>query len=64
MPMTVDGDGWTEVVDLLEDTLHQLIEIQGRVTNRSNPDTDLTPIKVEILHFRSPKRGETDLPSA
>jgi len=63
-PMTVDGDGWTEVVDLLEDTLHRLIEIQGRVTNRSKPDTTLTPVKVEILHFRSPKRGETDLPSA
>jgi DNA-binding transcriptional ArsR family regulator len=55
-PMSVDREGWEEVVGLLSGTLDGLIEIQGRVSNRSTPDTELTPIKVEILHFRSPDR--------
>lgn len=56
-PMNVDDEGWNEVIDLLEGTLEELIEIQGRVSNRSAPETDLKPIKVEILHFRSPEGG-------
>jgi DNA-binding transcriptional ArsR family regulator len=54
-PLTVDDEGWEEVVTLLESTLDELMEIQGRVSNRSTPTADLKPIKVEILHFRSPK---------
>lgn len=56
-PMTVDDEGWNEVVDLLESTLEELMEIQGRVSNRSTPKSNLKPIKVEILHFRSPEGG-------
>jgi predicted ArsR family transcriptional regulator len=53
-PMSVDGEGWEEVLALLASTLEELIEIQGRVSNRSGPETKLKPIKVEILHFSSP----------
>lgn len=53
-PMNVDKEGWKEVINLLSDTLDGLIDIQGRVSNRSDPESELTPIKVEILHFRSP----------
>lgn len=55
-PMNVDPEGWKETVDLLAGTLDGLIDIQGRVSNRVKPDTELTPIKVEILQFRSPHR--------
>ncbi len=55
-PMNVDREGWEEVVSLLSDTLDGLIDIEVRVNNRATPDTELTPIKVEILHFRSPER--------
>jgi DNA-binding transcriptional ArsR family regulator len=53
-PMTVDDEGWNEVVTLLSSTLEGLIDIQGRISNRSAPESELKPIKVEILHFRSP----------
>jgi DNA-binding transcriptional ArsR family regulator len=63
-PMNVDGEGWDEILALLRSTLDELLEIQGRVANRSTPDTDLTPVKVEILHFRSPDGGNrTDQPA-
>ena len=57
-PMTVDKEGWQEVVTLLGSTLDGLVDIQGRVSNRSAPEDELTPIKVEILHFRSPGRSK------
>lgn len=62
-PMNVDREGWEEVVNLLSDTLDGLIDIQGRVSNRSTPETELTPIKIEILHFRSPRRAKGGLPN-
>lgn len=62
-PMNVDDDGWEEIVTLLASTLDELIEIQGRVSNRSTPETKLRPIKVEILHFSSPGRDKPDQPS-
>jgi DNA-binding transcriptional ArsR family regulator len=57
-PMTVDSEGWEEVVTLLTSTLNGLIDIQGRVSNRSTPETEVKPIKVEIIHFRSPSQKE------
>jgi DNA-binding transcriptional ArsR family regulator len=59
-PMTVDNEGWEEVATLLASTLEGLIDIQGRVSNRSAPETEVKPIKVEILHFRSPDRSKQD----
>lgn len=63
-PMHVDHAGWEEIRTLLDATAEELVEIQARIANRSNPDTELTPVKVEILHFRSPKRGEAGRPAA
>lgn len=57
-PMQVDDEGWEEVLSLLESTVEKLVEIQAAIANRSGSDSDLNSIKVEILHFRSPKRGE------
>jgi hypothetical protein len=61
-PMRVDDEGWKEILDLLDSTLNELLEIQGRVSNRSSPDTDSKSVKVEILHFRSPDRATPDQP--
>jgi len=60
-PMTVDRPGWEEVVRLLRGTLDRILEIEARSVQRraakeSDPE-DSIPIKVEILHFRSPSKG-------
>lgn len=55
-PMTVDPAGWDEVTDLLSSTLDELLAIQTRVANRLTPDAATMPMRVEIIHFRSPDR--------
>lgn len=60
-PLVVDREGWGEVVEELKETLDRILEIEARSVQRraakdSDPD-DSIPIKVEILHFRSPSRG-------
>lgn len=60
-PMTLDDDGWDEVVAVLGTTLDQLLEIQARVDERGSASATQTHhAKVEIIHFRSPppKRPE------
>ncbi len=52
-PMTVDAEGWTEVVTELADTLERLLQIQVRVNERGI-DAETMPVKVEIIQFRSP----------
>jgi hypothetical protein len=59
-PMTVDDEGWEEVATLLNGTLEGLMDIQGRVSNRSAAETEMRSIKVEIIHFRSPKGRSPD----
>jgi DNA-binding MarR family transcriptional regulator len=61
VPMTVDQMGWGEVVALLKETLDRLLGIgvksaQRTADGESDPD-DVIPIKVEIIHFRSPTRA-------
>ncbi|MEX2106607.1 MAG: helix-turn-helix domain-containing protein [Solirubrobacterales bacterium] len=60
-PMVVDREGWDEVVEELKETLDRVLEIQVRsAERRANGDCDSKdsiPIKVEILHFRSPPRS-------
>jgi hypothetical protein len=53
-PMTVDDLGWEEVATELNSTLSNLLDIQARVNARSSPGTETMPIKIEIIHFRSP----------
>lgn len=56
-PMRVDSEGWREVISLLDGTVDGLFEIQDHVSERCQGDESRTfPIKVEIVHFRSPKR--------
>lgn len=59
-PLTVDDEGWEEVVTLLSGTLEGMMDIQGRVSNRSTPESKMRPIKVEIIHFRSPESPKQD----
>lgn len=51
-PLTVDRDGWDEVVGELNSTLERLLDIQSRVNERAASETMLT--KIEIIQFRSP----------
>ena len=53
-PMTVDEEGWEEVVSELNSTLDRLLEIQNQVNVRSAGEIETMPIKVEIIQFRSP----------
>jgi DNA-binding transcriptional ArsR family regulator len=54
-PMTVDAEGWQEVVALLDGAVDGLFEIQERIAaRRGGGEKESFPIKVEILQFRSP----------
>lgn len=55
MPMDLDRKGWDEVVVLLKATLDRLIEIQEEMDARASEDSEATPSKVAIIHFRSPR---------
>jgi len=57
-PMTVDEEGWAEVSGVLRSTLNRLLEIQSRVNARGADGDATTPIKVEIIHFRSPPKPQ------
>lgn len=55
MPMTLDQEGWDEVVSLLQGTLDTLFDIQARADERRvGSEEPVNHAKVEILHFRSP----------
>jgi predicted ArsR family transcriptional regulator len=57
-PMDVDGEGWEEVVTLLDGVVDSLFEIQGNVAARCADGGGKTfPIKVEIMQFRSPEKA-------
>lgn len=53
-PMTLDDDGWNEVVALLTGTLDELLAIQARVEKRADRSDRPHHTKVNIIHFRSP----------
>lgn len=54
-PMVVDADGWREITELIERAIQELIEIEGRVAERTGDGAvaDI-PANVELLQFRSP----------
>lgn len=59
-PLTVDERGWTEVAELLADTLDMVMEIQARcVTRQTEEGGEHIPVTVSILGFESPPL-ETD----
>lgn len=53
-PMTVDGEGWQEVTDLLKVTMDELMEIQVRVNDRGAKPDDTLRTSVAIIQFESP----------
>jgi DNA-binding transcriptional ArsR family regulator len=57
-PMKVDQAGWLEISEVLNRTTKELIEIEGRVADRTAAG-EPAPIdaKVEIIQFRSPPSG-------
>lgn len=56
-PMVVDVKGWAETLEVLDRTVEDLIEIEGRAAVRLKGSTEGEIFqKVEILHFRSPTR--------
>jgi DNA-binding transcriptional ArsR family regulator len=58
--LELDGEGFDEVVDLLGDTLEEILAIQGRVANRRAKRADSAPpelsTEVAILHFEHGER--------
>lgn len=53
-PMTVDEQGWLEVVGVLDRTLGELLDIKERADERRVSGSTTIPTKVEIIHFKSP----------
>jgi DNA-binding transcriptional ArsR family regulator len=57
-PMVLDAKGWSDVTDLLNDSLDRLIEIQAESTNRLGESKEEgTQSRVHLLHFKTPKAG-------
>jgi DNA-binding transcriptional ArsR family regulator len=70
-PMVLDEQGWSEVADLLNNSLDRLIEIQGESNSRLGESKEEgTLSRVHLLHFKSPKTNQpngtksTDKPEA
>lgn len=54
-PLVIDEKGWTELTELLSDTLNRAIEIQEESATRLAEDkADPIATKLGILHFESP----------
>ena len=55
VPMVVDKQAWSDVVDLLASTLDRVLEIQAEASQRlAESGTEGMLTKVEMLHFKSP----------
>lgn len=60
-PMVVDKQGWSEVSDLLKETLDRVLEIQAESSARiASGDEAGILSKVHMLHFKSPARKAAD----
>jgi len=60
-PMVVDGEGWQEVISLLDKAADELLVIQAKVNARTGGErTGAMFAKVEIIHFRSPDNAKMD----
>jgi DNA-binding transcriptional ArsR family regulator len=59
-PLVLDGKGWTDVTELLAETLNKAIEIQEESASRlSGEKSDSIGTKLAILHFESPAKGDS-----
>jgi hypothetical protein len=58
-PMILDDHGWTEVAELLNQTLDRLMDIQADASQRLVESGDRSILsKVELMHFKSPDTAE------
>jgi len=56
--MSVDGEGWRELVDLLARTVEEVFDIQERIAERTaGADVEMLLAKLLILHFSAPESG-------
>lgn len=53
-PLQLDDEGWTEVVDLLQNTLDGLLGIKEEVAKRGSKASERSDVRVAILQFRMP----------
>ena len=61
-PLSVDEEGWSELMAVLEGTLDEVWEIQGKSAARqAEARTERIPVTVSILGFESPG-AEADTP--
>jgi DNA-binding transcriptional ArsR family regulator len=60
-PLVIDDKGWTELTELLSETLNRAIEIQEESATRLAGDkTDPIATKLGILHFESPTEDASE----
>lgn len=58
-PMVVDKQGWTDVSNLLRDTLDRVFAIQAEASERLAAGEEQGMLsKVEIMHFKSPEPSD------
>jgi DNA-binding transcriptional ArsR family regulator len=57
--MSVDREGWQELIGVLDNAVGEVLEIQERIAERTalQPDPETILAKVLILHFRAPEPG-------
>lgn len=54
--MSVDGEGWRELVELLNRTVEEVLDIQGRIAERTaGLDVEMLLTKLLILQFAAPE---------
>jgi DNA-binding transcriptional ArsR family regulator len=55
-PLTLDEQGWSDLTEVLADTLNRAIEIQGEAASRlADEKSDSINTKLALLHFESPQ---------
>ncbi len=55
-PMTLDREGWSEVVSILKETLEELFAVQAKSSERlAQKDEESMPVKVVMMQFKSPE---------
>lgn len=60
-PMVLDEQGWSDVANLLNNSLDRLIEIQAESNGRLGQSKEEgTLSRVHLLHFKSPKPHESN----
>lgn len=57
--LNLDDHGFTEIRQLLDDTLDRVIRIEEQCANRMKKGQASITTKVEMVHFRAPERSAT-----